>query len=320
MAQRNARETWGTSSLWLRRAARAAMWCTAAVGLSGSSPTGPVSLSEALRPVMAVMVVGVIIIGVVVMLAAYALISFWRGAQEGQAGTTFGQAGRSTYIMSLKWMVLGFGGLVLFAVVFIVFPGIFGRSSTQWVMLTLMVVAVVAFKLLAKRSDQAERGADAEVVVAGLLGDLPKEYRVFHDLVFEGFNIDHVVIGSTGVFTVETKSHRGQVSARGETLLLNGRPFAKPVLNQAWSEAYALRDRLPTVAGEPCPIQPILCFPNAFIEVRGPVKGVIVVSRNFLRRVITGRRVGVLSEDTIVEFVSALKAKALPDSSSGQKA
>ena len=296
--------------MWMKEPGLAATWCVLALGLSGAAPTGPKTLNEAIRPVMVTMLLGVIAIVAIGVLGAVVAASLKRPSQEGQGTSSFGQAGWSTYMMSMKRVGLALLCLVPLLVVSVFFPGLLGRSSLPVVMLALLVVCVVTFKFIAKRSDQAERGADAEVAVAHLLRTLPKGYYVFHDPAFEGFNIDHVVIGPTGVFTVETKSHRGKVSARGEALLLNGRPFEKPILNQAWSEAFTLRDRLPQIAGKPCPVQPLLCFPNAFIEVRGPVKGVIVASRQFLLRVITGRRAVALSQPEILQLVNALKLSA----------
>jgi hypothetical protein len=37
-------------------------------------------------------------------------------------------------------------------------------------------------------------------------GDVEKGYLVFHDIVGNGFNIDHVLVGPTGVYTVDTKT------------------------------------------------------------------------------------------------------------------
>ena len=288
------------------------MWCVLAIGLSGAAPTGPKTLNEALRPVMVTMLLGVIAIVAIGLLGAVVVASLKRPSKDGQDANSSGRAGHSTYMMSLKRAGLAFACVALPALALLFFPGILGGAYAAGISLALLVACVIAFKLIARRSDRAERGADAEVVVAQLLRGLPKEYHVFHDLVFEGFNIDHVVIGPTGVFIVETKSHRRKVSAKGEALLLNGRAFEKPILNQAWSEAFTLRDRLPQINRKPCSVQPILCFPNAFIEVQGPVKGVIVVSRQFLLRVMTGRRAVTLSQPQILQLVDALKLSASP--------
>jgi len=61
---------------------------------------------------------------------------------------------------------------------------------------------------------------DGERYIAGELVPLPtKGYRVYHDFVFgmkagddkTAFNIDHISIGSSGVFAIETKAHRKSI-------------------------------------------------------------------------------------------------------------
>ena len=54
---------------------------------------------------------------------------------------------------------------------------------------------------------------------ARLLDELPMCYRVFHDVCVEGVpTIDHVVVGPTGVFAMQSKDWTGHVTrdARGE--------------------------------------------------------------------------------------------------------
>ena len=55
-----------------------------------------------------------------------------------------------------------------------------------------------------------------------------KGYQVFRDLIGDGFNVDHVVIGPAGVFAVETRSRsrpvRGslKINFDGERVLVVG--------------------------------------------------------------------------------------------------
>ena len=213
--------------------------------------------------------------------------------------------------MSLKRAGLA---ILCFAVAFALlklWPRTSSRPMVSVIFAFVLAVAVVSLAALGKtfmqRSDRAERGADAEVRVEHLLQALPAAYYTLHDLTFDGFNIDHIVIGPTGIFTVETKSHRGKITARGEDLLLNGRPFEKPVLKQAWSQAFTLRDLLKRDGKKPFPVRPILCFPNAFVQVRQPVRGVIVTSRDYLRQAILRQQGAPLTEQRIQEWVCALK-------------
>jgi hypothetical protein len=60
------------------------------------------------------------------------------------------------------------------------------------------------------------RGAAGELATARLLATLPRRYIVLHDRRIPGrlANIDHVVIGPTGVTVVDSKAFRGSVRVR----------------------------------------------------------------------------------------------------------
>ncbi len=71
------------------------------------------------------------------------------------------------------------------------------------------------------------KGAEGEIRTARILERLGREYVIQHDLVLPGTraNIDHLVIGPTGIFTVETKNYsdpvkvaRGRVTCRGRSM------------------------------------------------------------------------------------------------------
>jgi Nuclease-related domain len=62
--------------------------------------------------------------------------------------------------------------------------------------------------------ERRDRGAMAEEQVGALLDDLPQQkWRVVHDVTLGRGNVDHIVIGPPGVFTIETKSHPGPIRA-----------------------------------------------------------------------------------------------------------
>ncbi len=62
--------------------------------------------------------------------------------------------------------------------------------------------------------ERRDRGAMAEEQVGALLDGLPQEkWRVVHDVSLGRGNVDHIVIGPPGVFTIETKSHPGPIRA-----------------------------------------------------------------------------------------------------------
>lgn len=134
-------------------------------------------------------------------------------------------------------------------------------------------------------------------MVAEKLRNLPDGYNVFNDITFDGFNIDHVVVGPGGIFLVETKSHSGTVDATGDTLLLNGTQPPKNFLNQTWSQTYQLRDFLKKKTSKEWNVKPILCFTRAFVTVRQPVKGIAVVNKGYLTTYLLQEHQSFNSED-----------------------
>jgi hypothetical protein len=96
-----------------------------------------------------------------------------------------------------------------------------------------------------------ESGAGGEEHVGEVLSLLGDGWSVIHDALIGYGNIDHIVIGSAGVFTIETKSRRGNVRVHdihGATL----------------RQARAHRRRLEEIAG--CNVEPLLVFSHAWVD------------------------------------------------------
>ncbi len=97
-------------------------------------------------------------------------------------------------------------------------------------------------------------------------------FYAFHDVALpELGNVDHVVLGERGFFCVETKSHKGHVSAANGDLLVNGRPTEKDFVKQTWRGCYRLRGILDA------DVTPLLLFTDAFVRGRLSVRGVRVL-------------------------------------------
>ena len=81
------------------------------------------------------------------------------------------------------------------------------------------------------------RGERGELVVAEQLEELRATgFRCFHDIVRDGFNIDHVVVGPPGVFVIETKfrSGSGVIEFRnGQGIFVGGREEERDPFKQA---------------------------------------------------------------------------------------
>jgi len=114
---------------------------------------------------------------------------------------------------------------------------------------------------------------DGERVVGQFLERLREQgYQVFHDVVGEGFNVDHLLIGPAGVFTVETKTwskpHRGpaEIYFDGEMIKVGNRvPDRDPVV-QASAQANWIREMLHESAGKRPFVRPVIVFPGWYIS------------------------------------------------------
>jgi Nuclease-related domain len=106
----------------------------------------------------------------------------------------------------------------------------------------LAVAALVGWRLRFRPSEQARswrRGAHGERRTARLLRRLARDgFVIFHDLAVPGAdaNLDHLVIGPTGVFVIDSKQWTGQVYQTTDGL--------------AWHNHYRLDRTLDTVRWE----------------------------------------------------------------------
>lgn len=119
-------------------------------------------------------------------------------------------------------------------------------------------------------------------------------FRIFHDVPAKGarksFNLDHVVVGATGVFLIETKARRKGVVRPGfkdHEVISDGQklvwPWGEDVksIEQAQNEAVWLAEWLKTMTGLTINVRPILALPGWFVDRRG-VGGVAVLNQKNL--------------------------------------
>lgn len=152
-----------------------------------------------------------------------------------------------------------------------------------------------------RRRDQAERllrdaewweqGALGEERTAAALAWLPPGHVTLHDLAVPGSRatIDHLVIGPTGVFVIDTDVHAGTVRYGSGTL---------------WCDRHAMRRELQALAFEAtrvsavldAPVVPLMCFTDGQLP----------------RRELTLDGVRVLSLAALLPYVTDRAARTLP--------
>jgi hypothetical protein len=168
----------------------------------------------------------------------------------------------------------------------------------------LLAVIFAVSRYVLPLVDRRDRGASAEEHVGNLLQQLPAtRWHVIHDASFGRGNVDHILIGPAGVFTVETKSHPGPVRV--------GRVHGATI-----RQALAQRDALEHVIG--MRVEPLLVFSRAWVD--RPLarrKGVRVLPARVLLAHLKKRR-ETLSREEVDEAHERLK-QALIDRQTSER-
>jgi hypothetical protein len=104
------------------------------------------------------------------------------------------------------------------------------------------------------------KGAHGEALVGWLLARLPEGWHVFNDIPIgeRGANIDHLVVGPAGVFTINTKNLTGRVWVAPRVLLHNG--VKTNYLPKAGHEARRASRLLSSAARRRVEVRPVLAI------------------------------------------------------------
>ena len=120
-----------------------------------------------------------------------------------------------------------------------------------------------------KRRMAMRKGAAGENAVAKLLEDFPEDYCVINSLTTPFGDLDHVVIGPTGVYILDTKNWKGVVSADGKGgLLINGKPTDKPAVNPLVTRMMNVKEKIKTLCNLDPFFKAVLVFPIARVDAR----------------------------------------------------
>jgi hypothetical protein len=161
-------------------------------------------------------------------------------------------------------------------------------------------------------------GYDGEVAVGQNLTQLYKEgYLVYHDFPADNFNIDHIVIGSKGVFAIETKARSKPTSKNrleDATVEYNGRVLQFPkgrdsdTIEQTNRQADWLATWLSNAVGEPVVVRGIVALPGWYVK-RTSAEGIPVVNPKQFASLFEYIQPRFLSEETIKRVVHQIEQK-----------
>ena len=184
-------------------------------------------------------------------------------------------------VLGLPESWLGRGVVVAFGVGFVAYA-------------TVRVVRTV------RKAYRLRLGIDAELAAGEELNQLMRDgFWVFHDVPGEKhFNIDHVVVGSAGIFAIETKGRpkrQRALGADGHKVRYDGRTLHFPEwregepLRQAERNAAWLEKWLSSAVGERISVQPVLMLPGWYVD-RTSGEGIPVLNEKQAKGYFSKRR------------------------------
>ena len=148
------------------------------------------------------------------------------------------------------------------------------RPLTFSFLAVAMLTYFVYKTVLAKRKiNNLKQARDGEKAVGEFLERFrEKGYRVFHDIVGGNFNIDHLLIGKSGIYTIETKTiskptkGKHEIQYDGNQVSINGHsPDRDPVV-QAKAQASWIKELVKDLTGKVYRVQPVVLYPGWFVK------------------------------------------------------
>ncbi|MFP8967665.1 nuclease-related domain-containing protein [Pokkaliibacter sp. CJK22405] len=158
-------------------------------------------------------------------------------------------------------------------------------STTSWIFISLLsLIGVIYFiyKMISAAMElpKLRLGLACEMAVAQSLEHViypeQTQCRVFHDIQFEGFNIDHLVVLANGVFVIETKGRskyllegkkQAKVTVEGGALKFPTHTETQP-LEQVRMNIRAVKQWLDNATGLSVPVAGVLVLPGWYVELK----------------------------------------------------
>lgn len=172
-------------------------------------------------------------------------------------------------------------------------------------MVVIAIFVLIALAIFVKLKMPTWKGRFSERLVNDKLLQLPDEYVLFYNLLFESngrsTQIDHIVVSPYGVFVIETKGYKGWILGGEDSeywtqVIFKSKHQLYNPIKQNESHVRFLRHLLKCDVD--IPFIPIVVFNND-ADIKVNVVHHIVVNRCQLKKVIFQYKEAVLQEDAI---------------------
>jgi len=176
-----------------------------------------------------------------------------------------------------------------------------------WTVASLLVgsYSFVKFRKHKKEINSIKLGRDGEKIVGESLEALRESgYKVYHDIIGDNFNIDHILVGPGGVFTIETKTISKSIKGNpkifynGTNLDVDGFIPDRSPIEQARGQKYWLESFIAERTKLKKNVTPVVLYPGWYINKTADTKDVMVLNHNSLPMFVK-KRPQLLNQDEV---------------------
>lgn len=185
----------------------------------------------------------------------------------------------------------------------------FGQTIPNPIIFSIMALFSIlwsAYQIIKFRKEikSLKQGRDGEREV-GMNLELLREqgFKVYHDIIGKDFNLDHVLVGTKGIFVIETKTYskplKGQckVVYDGEKLSYNGTFESDKPIIQTRTGANWFKNYLKETTKKEFDVFPFVVFPGWFTESKVPLKDIWILNPKGLEKFMQNKQNELLDED-----------------------
>ncbi len=139
----------------------------------------------------------------------------------------------------------------------------------------VVLIVFIKVKKILNQVKSLRLGRDGEREVGEYLDNLREDgHRIFHDILGDNFNLDHVIVSKKGIYVIETKTYSkpakgiANIEFDGEQIMIPGKKPTKEPIIQVTAAAKWLRNILKESTGKEYPVKPVVVFPGWFVEAK----------------------------------------------------
>jgi hypothetical protein len=146
---------------------------------------------------------------------------------------------------------------------------------------------------------------DGRGTIPDILEGLPAGFFVYNDFDAGEGRIDHILVGTKGIFLLKVQTHRGTVSIFGDQIFRDGRSRDKDLIRQVRDESWTLQQMLAKKGIASLRPLPVIVYTHAVVGIHGTIKGLEVMQRNALPDFMKRRKDVISARDAegIFEFL-----------------